>query len=259
MVLVAAVAIFMSGDEEPVASAVSPTATATATPTPVPTATARPAPTATMMPTPVLATPVPTPTSTPTPMPTPVPTATLIPTPMPTATPLTMPTPTRVVPTVPAIDPALNTFCLDWEAMIVDWIREGNVFYRPTVNGPWAIGPGEPPVHPRLSLRQGTELCLTEFPRGILYWSYFRSGVAKVGDEPWQLLPGTYEYRRAGIDRRVEGHGCEVDFAGSPDSVLPSVRMTYGESFTFQFHAYHGHVLGSFGNACKGALYRIGD
>ena len=37
------------------------------------------------------------------------------------------------------------------------------------------------------------------------------------------------------------------------------VEMPYGEPFTIEFFTYHGNVIFSSPNWCKGALYRVGD
>ena len=67
-------------------------------------------------------TPTPLPTATPTPTPTPLPTAT--PTPTPTPTPEPTPTP------LPTPTPHPQIYCQEWEAMVLDWVREGNNYYR---------------------------------------------------------------------------------------------------------------------------------
>ena len=137
--------------------------------------------------------PTPTPTNTPEPTATPTPT----PTPEPTATPA--PTPTLT----PTPTPHPRTHCVEWEALVLDWIKQGNNY------GYYGVGA---PDHPQLSAEQGRVLCLTSFPTGIL--SEYYNGAAylriyNVGYESGDLLPGLYEYRRPG-DNRVEARGCEI-------------------------------------------------
>ena len=66
-------------------------------------------------------TPTPLPTATPAPTPTPLPTAT--PTPTPTPTPEPTPTP------LPTPTPHPRTFCQEWEALVLEWIKQGNIYY----------------------------------------------------------------------------------------------------------------------------------
>ena len=150
-----------------------PTATPTPIPTPTPTPIPTPTPTATPTPkpTPTL-TPTPTPTSTPTPTPEPAPTPTLTPTPSPT------PTPHPVI------------YCREWEEMIREWIGKGNVYRSNAPNLP---------IHPNITSGQASGWCLTNFPVGILGWSFL-----EVGAGEGQLMPGVYKYRdhRTGDDLR---------------------------------------------------------
>ena len=134
----------------------------------------------------------------------------------------------------------------------MEWVKQGHAYIdesRETV-----IGPGDPPDHPRLSAKQAQGICLTKFPVGVLYRESNR--VIRIGDEPGQLLPGLYEYRREG-DNRVEG-ACGLRFNRFQDDEL-KIQMPYGEPFTFQFHTYQGVVGQGFGYQCEGAFYRIGD
>ena len=183
------------------------------------------------------ATPTPLPTATPTPTPTPLPTAT--PTPEPTPTPLPTPTP----------HPRIH--CLEWEAMVLDWIKQGHTYSRQ-----YQTGPGNPPDHPQLSAKQAAGLCLTNFPTGVLYEMHLNDRTRSIGDGPGELLPGLYEYRRQG-DKRVEGNSCELVFNRYSSDRL-DVEMTYREPFTFQFYEYHGEVETDIG-FCRGFMYRIGD
>ena len=83
-------------------------------------------------------------------------------------------------------------------------------------------------------------------------YSYYggspRFGV-RIGYGEGELLPGLYEYRRAG-DNRVENENCSIALN------ISSAKLPYGEPFTFRFFTYHETVT-FYG--CSGALYRIGD
>ena len=182
-----------------------------------------------------------------------------LPTPTPTATPTPEPTPTPTA--TPTPHPA--TFCTEWEALVLEWIKQGNNWSR--------VNPG--PDHPRLPASIARSYCLTEFPLGILkdyYISIDSTSHSAYGEVPsshfnvvigegaYQLLPGTYEYRRQ-VDNRVEGHDCEITLNGSTRD-QSRVELPYGELFTYTFYTYHGRV--DFDNnswSCNGHLYRIGD
>ena len=86
--------------------------------------------------------PTPTPTATPTatPTPTPIPTPTPTPTPEPTAT----PTPTPTLTPTPTPHPA--TFCQEWEALVLEWIKQGNNY--------GGYYDDDVPDHPQLSARK---------------------------------------------------------------------------------------------------------
>ena len=167
----------------------------------------------------------------PTPTPTPLPTATPAPTPtpLPTATPTPEPTPTPLPP-LPTPTPHPRTFCQEWEALVLDWIKQGNNYLY-----------ADAPDHPRLSNKEAFRLCLTKFPRGVLVGSGRYRNMPTVGDGPSQLLPGTYEYRQEG-DKRVPRNDCELILNGDEDT-QQSVEMLHGKPFTFQFYRYHGGVL----------------
>ena len=186
--------------------------------------------------------PTPTPTNTPEPTATPTPTPTPEPTATPTPTPTLAPTPT----------PHPRTHCVEWEALVLDWIKQGN-------NYSYGYGDVGVPDHPQLSAEQGHRLCLTSFPRGVLYKARYGAsvGASTVGEEPFQLLPGLYEYRREGDDR-VETHRCSFVLNVDEDN-QSTVALTYGEPFTFQFFKYHNRVYFAASHNCDGALYRIGD
>ena len=116
-----------------------------------------------------------------------------------------------------------------------------------------------PPDHPQLTASQGRQLCLTEFPTGVLWKGPYWEEVSgrTVGEEPGQLLPGLYEYRRTGDDR-VEHNACSLVLNVGEDN-RSTIAMTYGEPFTFQFFKYHNHVYLPASHICDGALYRVGD
>ena len=169
-------------------------------------------------------------------------------------TPTPEPTPTPLPPT-PTPTPHPATFCEEWEAMVLTWIKQGNH---------WPSNSAVVPDHPQLSATLAFDHCATDFPTGILW----KGSSAVVGDGQYELLPGTYEYRHRGYegDNRVKGHNCLLRLNRGEDTE-PSVEMPYGEPFIFRFHSYHGRVLydGRYyltdcgGSADNSALYRIGD
>ena len=168
------------------------------------------------------------------------------PTPTPTPTPTPEPTPTPVPPT-PTPTPHPSTYCPEWEAMVLDWIREGNVYDSDSINSQLV------PNHPRLPTERAHGMCITAFPLGELQW------YADVGTGPGKLLPGTYKYqassRRDGDDR-VNERDCRLTVnADTTDE--STINLTYGEPFEFTFLTYHGNIQLYLG--CDGALYRIGD
>ena len=163
-----------------------------------------------------------------------------LPTPTPEPTPTPLPTPT----------PHPRTFCQEWEALVLDWIKQGNIYHlRGDRSGV--------PNHPQLSARQAHQLCLTEFPRGVREAG--RIFGATVGDGPNQLLPGTYEYRREG-DKRVpkgyHGDNCKLILNYLDVGNHHEVEMPYGEPFTFRVYKYHNAI---YLRCSEGGLYRIGD
>ena len=196
------------------------------------------------------ATPTPLPTATPTPTPTPLPTAT--PTPTPTPTPEPTPTP------LPTPTPHPRIYCQEWEGMVLDWIREGNVYSN-------RLGMRNPsvPDHPKLSAKQARGFCIIAFPLGQLHSDHSKYQVV-VGTDAGQLLPGTYIYwARDGGNRVTEGE-CKlaVNVGEDNESII---QLTYGQPFQFTFYTYHGGVMlsemdfGPWDSSCYGLLYRIGD
>ena len=172
-----------------------------------------------------------------------------LPTPTPRPTPTPEPTPTPL----PTPTPHPRTFCHEWESLVLEWIKQGNNYYNPYYR-PRIPGVSPVPGHPQLSAKNAHSLCLTAFPLGILE----NNDIASVGHGPGQLLPGTYEYRREG-DKRVPGR-CEIILNWNEDN-QHSVKLPYGEPFTFRFYQYHGKVEydAVWMDDCDDALYRIGD
>ena len=183
----------------------------------------------------------------PTATPAPTPTPTTIPTPTPTSTPVPTPTPK---PPTPTPIPHPQVFCREWEAMVLDWIRQGNWYTNPRGDVAEDV-----PNHPRLPADRARYLCVISFPRGISSGGNFRTS-QKIGEGNNQILPGLYEYRR-GSEKRVinlNGNGCKLVVNwGEPDK-QEVIKVPYGETFTFRFHQYHGWIE----HNC-GRLYRIGD
>ena len=163
------------------------------------------------------------------------------PTPEPTSTPL--PTPT----------PHPRIYCEEWEAMVLEWIKDGHFYHHQ-----YGIGPGEPPDHPHLSADQAKGICITDgFPRGVLYEQHLHDFEVSIGYGPGDLLPGLYEYRRRG-DKRVERESCRLIFNKYARD-QQSVEMPFGEPFIFQIREGHGLVRTRISGLCDGYLYRIRD
>ena len=180
---------------------------------------------------------------------------------LPTPTPEPTPTPPPPTPT-PTPHPA--TFCSEWEALVLEWIKKGNSFW----GGQWWVSglrsTSDVPDHPQLPAVLALDHCASDFPTGILG----KGSGAVVGDGEDELLPGTYEYRHRGYegDNRVKGHDCLLRInRGEDDEQF--VEMPYGEPFTFQFLTYHGRVYygGRYyltdcgGSDDDSGLYRVGD
>ena len=191
------------------------------------------------------ATPTPLPTATPTPTPTPSPTAT----PLPTPTPTPEPTPT----TLPTATPHPRIYCEEWEAMVLDWIRQGNNYYYYDSNGSRRVDPNVPD-HPQLSAKQARGFCIIAFPRGILRnWDYSEY---TVGMGEHQLLPGTYRYYNQDSGDRVSNRFCTL-YLNDGSSDKSSIDLVYGEPFEYTFHTYHNKVR--LWSCDESGLYRIGD
>ena len=167
------------------------------------------------------------------------------PTPEPTSTPEPTPTP------LPMATPHPSTYCREWEALVLEWVRDGNLYDE------WSLRlatDSSVPDHPNLTARLADDLCITDFPLG-------RHGTGsyelKVGTGEGQLLPGTYRYRSKTGDDRVSVRDCPLsrNFDQYYDAEL-AIELPYGEPFEFTFHTYHNVVW--FGG-CGGFLYRVGD
>lgn len=188
------------------------------------------------------ATPTPPPTATPTPTSTPPPTAT--PTPTPTPTPPPTPTP------LPTATPHPQVYCQEWEALVLDWIREGNRYAYNRERDP------EIPDHPNLSADKAHGFCIIAFPHGWLHMS--DSTVYQVGTGSKELLPGTYRYiAPQGGDRFNAQQRCYLTLNQGTNE-WSTVDLTYGEPFEFTFHSYHGKVQVWCGFH-DGWLVRVGD
>ncbi len=182
------------------------------------------------------------------PTPTPVPTPTLVPTPTPEPTPTSSPTPT----------PHPQVYCEEWEAMVQDWVREGNNYY--TYSNYKTQRNALIPDHPLLSAKEAHGFCIIAFPIGRLYEHDAADGSSAkgrhVGTERGQLLPGVYQYRAREGGDRVRSHDCFLELNKGTDEGS-RVDLTYGEPFRFTFFVYHGIV--NLGRYCYGHLYRVGD
>ena len=175
-------------------------------------------------------------------------------TPVPTSTP--EPTPTPVPPT-PAPTPHPSTYCLEWEAMVLDWIKQGNKYYRYIGRDPSV------PDHPRLSAEQAHNMCIISFPLGLLVSDPSHGAPTVIGTEERQLLPGVYEYRTENGGNRVTDRQCYLILNWDSDDES-RVPLIYGQPFQFTLLSYHNAVeLYEIGDGwrstCGGDLYRIAD
>ena len=170
---------------------------------------------------------------------------------LPTATPRPTPTP------LPTPTPHPRIHCQEWEALVLEWIKEGNIYFKashftnPSIHGQQDAEPS----HPQLLASEARKWCITDFPYGVLTSKGSAYAGIPIGYEPGHLLPGTYEYRRAG-DNRVEKDGCSL-WLWKSGATRETVQMPYGEPFTFQFHENQGEVGSIWW--CDGSLHRIGD
>ena len=163
-----------------------------------------------------------------------------LPTPTPEPTPTPTPTPT----------PHPSTYCAEWEALVLDWIYEGNVYGGRNLQAP---------DHPNLTAKQADRLCITAFPLGRLRiwvgpgaWSLVWE--ATVGTGEGQLLPGTYKYYDDNGNERVSDRNCSLRLNLRSDD-QSSVALEYGKPFEFTVYTYHGEV-GTLN--CSGHLRRVG-
>ncbi len=178
---------------------------------------------------PVDSTPLPTSTPMPTATPTPSPTPTFTPTPLPTSTPTPTPTPHPV------------TYCREWEALVLEWIKQGNNFN--------AYQYDEVPSHPNITLRDAGSFCIINFPLGRL------SGFVTVGTGNGQLFPGSYRFVTHGGGERVDAGACTLE-VNADDGYNP-ILMPYGEPFEFIFSTDHNRVRMVCTNGSY--MYRIGE
>lgn len=169
---------------------------------------------------------------------------------------------------LPTPTPHPATFCLEWEALVLEWVKQGNL-YRP-FSGPWSFPPWSfpaPPDHPKLSAKEAIDFCINQFPSGILlFWgggAWNISSPTKVGHGMGELLPGTYEFRQPSGERRVMSGGggrCQLILnVDDPRVSETSIDMPYGEPFTFAFSTHHGKVTFTPVVCGDGLFYRIGD
>ncbi len=180
-----------------------------------------------------------------------------LPTATPAPTPTPEPTPTPVPPT-PTPTPHPRTYCDEWEAMVLDWIRSGNIYSsRHGVRNPSV------PDHPQLSADQAQHICIIAFPLGQLE-SYHSAYRVVVGTDAGQLLPGTYKYWTRDGGHRVRERECKLALNVGEDDES-TIQLTYGQPFQFTFYTYHGSVMlsemdfGPWDSSCHGRLFRVGD
>ena len=208
-----------------------------------------------------------TPTPTHTPAPTPTPTVTPTPTPTSLPTPTSTPEPTSTpLPPTPTPTPHQATFCMEWEAMVLEWVKQDN-----SCRHSWERSMVRPdvPDHPRLSANMAQSYgCLTTFPVGVIGMGpgypnnkLFVIFNIEVGSGGGQLLPGACEYRQTGGTKRVTVP-CTLSLNLGSNSQT-TIQPPIGESFTFRFFEYHERVEFNCASTGSGtdhsALYRIGD
>lgn len=184
------------------------------------------------------------------------------PTPKPTATPEPTPTPRPTATPRPTPTPHPATFCREWEAIVLEWIVDGNNYW---VGEFYAGVSPSAPDHPQLTAEKAHEFCIVnDFPHGVLYsHGYINGDPLTVGQDGKQLLPGIYEYRDGG-DNRVSSNAssCVLQLNRSDNDYWEEedeVSLIYGEPFAFQFFSYHRKVyLYCNSHDGVGHLYRIG-
>ena len=183
---------------------------------------------------------------------------------IPTATPEPTPTPTPVPEPTPTPTPHPSVYCREWEALVLDWVKQGNNYGRHS---------GLVPVHPKLPHHVADRVCITDFPDGRLFNANQYAGIRGlfVGPGNHELLPGTYQYEANGDNRvnnrprslaKAAGHpeaGClfRVNQGEPNETIIP---MVYGDPFEIKLYAYHNHVSLDLGNwGCYGSLRRTGE
>ena len=173
----------------------------------------------------------------------------------PTATPTPAPTPM----------PGLAGYCREWEAMMLEWIGQGNMFldlrygvrsfeweqrYAELAPRTWEEFLAQLPEHRDLPHDLAVTHCATEFPIGILFM------MNHVGMGVYELMPGTYQYRTYQGGNRVAEKDCVLLLNAHQES-RSTVSLPYGQLFEFKLFPHHGMVEMS--QHCGGYLYRIGN
>ena len=161
------------------------------------------------------------------------------------------PTPAPTVTPQPTATPHPSTYCREWEALVMDWIKEGNV-YMDYMD----VGTEDFPSHPKLTTRQASSMCINNFPVGKLQRGSFHT----VGTGQYDLLPGRYQYESTTGDNRIDRRSCTIGLNedGSPHGWI-FTPLTYGEPFEFiVMPSYHSVKLSQ---SCSrdGFLRRVGD
>ena len=174
---------------------------------------------------------------------------------LPTSTPTPTPTPEPTPTPTPTPTPHPATYCEEWEAMVLDWIKQGNNYQQVSDPFFWPTD-SVVPVHPRLSAQLAAGFCIIDFPSGVLHSQYIY-GDYGVGYKSGQIVPGTYEYRSMDGSKRVNSSECYLYLNRHEDN-QNKIDLPYGEPFTFEFFQYHGRVKLEYryGNC---VLFRIGD
>ena len=145
----------------------------------------------------------------------------------------------------PTPTPHPATFCREWEALVLEWIKEGNYYW---IGRGWRThtSRGVPSLS-KISAQQGHAHCVLDFPSGVIRPP--RSPGGMIGDGRGEYLPGRYQYRRTGDDR-VKGAYCYISINGGEEN-RSEINLAPGEPFEFTFYRYHGKVSFSAGGGCR--------